>query len=747
MAQAEPIRTPLEEKAAGAVLGALKKLNKKKFSLVKKKLKDREGGNERLPERSLQCANRTELADLIIQHYEAHYGVELLQQVLGDVGEQERSRELGEYLEQEGTSFRSWWKWKSRFPHLSPHDLSQAGFYYVGPGDRVRCFSCGGELENWQPGDVPLTRHQQSFPDCPYVRGKMGIDAGIVGPMQKLSLKDQPVPPEMAEEWGRLGTYRSGPWYPGEEPKPGQSGIKMNPHPVGGVDPQLQQKKESFSAAGVGPSVYEPQGPLTGGGIQHQGPIPGGNILFPMRLVETFYSGRTEGGIYNQEPFPGSEIIFPVGITVTVQQLVTIQPGPTVGVVDPQVQTIKGSSTGQEKRSSAMEGGATEVQKVSSINWLRGSTVKCELCGEIPLILHFSAPMYGRTFRAHLPWKGLFRCAETGIQFLVNTPAVIDFELVSWANYLKYLQENRLETVGPLFNINVLLGQVSAVYLPHYVCLSGRDVDLKKFKIVHYKSNGMTLESPSKTEPFYVTLENPTFSFIGVVYKVASLFRTKIPAHGVVLIYGRFIKGYTIHLYFLPQDPSIKQIVHKKETDNGFFWLDKPPLTRTVYTQRKYVVQGPNNAKIQPEDLKLRFDAKPELYNYSEIYLPEVNEEEIKLRVTTERDEKSVWCAVLRKEELMSGQQTAAGGQHFVDKHRTELIDRISNIDPVLDELLGHQILTQEQYDTVRSNITCQKRMRQLYDYVKAWGNYQKDVFVTFIQQHNHSLIRDLKNK
>eukprot|EP00079_Xenopus_tropicalis_P033431 XP_017947202.1 PREDICTED: uncharacterized protein LOC100487218 [Xenopus tropicalis] len=763
MAQAEPLRATVEEKALGALQGTLERVSKNKFCSIKKKLKDWQipGRHERIPESSLQCAHRAELASLIIRHYGAHYGVELVQQVLEDVGDQEGSRELREFLEREGTSFMSWWKWKSRFPHLSPNDLAQAGFYYVGPGDRVRCFSCGGEVENWQPGHVPLSQHGLAFPYCPYVRGKMGMDAGIVGQMQKLSLKHQPVYPDMAEEWDRLATYRPGPWYPGEQPKQDQSRIKMMtqaasiapsmyetqvPFPggnvlfpgpfvptfqsgptVGGVDPEVQKMKESF----------------TGGGIQHQGPVPGVNILFPLPVVGTFQLAVTGGGINNQQPFPGSQIIFPVPITV--------MPGPTVGLVggvQVQVQKMEGSSTGQEKAPSAVnEGGASGVQEASSINWLYGGTVECVLCGKIPPQMHFNAPMIGQTYRAHLPWKGLFRCFDTGIQFFVNTPAVIDFELVSWGCYSKHLQENRLETVGPLFNIRVLSGQVSAVYLPHYVCLKkGGDVDVKKFKIIHYKANGMTLETPSKIEPFYVALEKPTFSLMGVVYKVANLFRTKIPTHGAVFIYSKFIKGYTIHLYFMPQDHSVRQAVHKKETNNGYFWVDKPPLTRTVYTQRKYVVQGPESARINPEDLKLRFDAKPEMYNYSEIYLPNVDEE-IVLRVTSEREEKSVWAAMLRKEELISGGQKAAGGRHFVDKHRAELIERIPNIDPVLDELLGDGTLTQEQYDIVRCNRTPQEKMRQLFGCVRAWGGREKDALFRAMNTYHQPLICDLQEK
>ncbi|XP_041434090.1 uncharacterized protein LOC121398819 isoform X2 [Xenopus laevis] len=792
MAEAQ-LPMPLEqEEAVGALLEILQKVSKKKFSLIKKKLRDWKvpAGYEQIPERSLQCARRPELAILIIHHYGVQYGVELLQQVLEDVGDHEGSRELREYLEQEGTSFSIWWRWESRFPHLSPNDLAEAGFYYVGPWDRVRCFSCGKRLHNWQPGDVPLTRHLNSFPGCLYAWGKMGIDVGKVGPWQKLFLKDQPVCPEMTEEWNRLATYRSGPWYPGEQLA--QSKIMINPQPGGGVHYQGGHIRPEGSLAGSvtytqggriqpqgsfsGGDIYtqgghiRPEGSFSGGGVHYQGghirpegSFSGGGVHYQGGHIrpEGSLAGSviyTQGGrIQPQGSFSGGDIYtqgghirpegsFSGGGVHYLGGRIQFE-GPfsafdfIPAIKPPRLRTAKEGGA-----FAAVGGGASGVQEVASNYRLWETAMECALCGKVPPITHLSSEIHGHMFRAHLPWKGLFRCAETGIQFLINTPALIDFELVSWGNYLKSLQEKSLENVGPLFNIRVLSGQVSAVYLPHYVCLKDRDVDVKKFKIVHYNAKGMTLESPSITEPFYVALENPTFSFIGVVYKVANLFRAKIPAHGAVFIYGRFIKGYTIHLYFMPQDPLVKQAVHKKETANGFFVVDKPPMTRTVYTRKKYLIKGPASAKIDPEDLKLRFDTIPEMYNYSEIYLTSVDKDII-LRVTSERDEKMVWNATLRKEELIPGEQKSAGGKHFMDKHRTELIARVSHIDPILDDLLDDEILTQEQYDSVRSNRTSQEKMRQLYDCVRAWGDGEKEELFKAMKKHNQPLISDLKHK
>ncbi|XP_021501539.1 baculoviral IAP repeat-containing protein 3 isoform X3 [Meriones unguiculatus] len=53
---------------------------------------------------------------------------------------------------------------------LSPAELARAGFYYIGPGDRVACFACGGKLSNWEPKDDAMSEHRRHFPNCPFLK-------------------------------------------------------------------------------------------------------------------------------------------------------------------------------------------------------------------------------------------------------------------------------------------------------------------------------------------------------------------------------------------------------------------------------------------------------------------------------------------------------------------------------------------------------------------------------------------------
>ncbi|XP_077170786.1 apoptosis-associated speck-like protein containing a CARD [Paroedura picta] len=83
---------------------------------------------------------------------------------------------------------------------------------------------------------------------------------------------------------------------------------------------------------------------------------------------------------------------------------------------------------------------------------------------------------------------------------------------------------------------------------------------------------------------------------------------------------------------------------------------------------------------------------------------------------------------------------------HFIDKHRAELIQRTSSVEPVLDLLHG-SILDDEQYERILSRETNPDKMRELYKLVPGWDRSCKDQLYESLKAKNKFLVRDLEGR
>nr|XP_004671098.1 apoptosis-associated speck-like protein containing a CARD isoform X2 [Jaculus jaculus] len=81
---------------------------------------------------------------------------------------------------------------------------------------------------------------------------------------------------------------------------------------------------------------------------------------------------------------------------------------------------------------------------------------------------------------------------------------------------------------------------------------------------------------------------------------------------------------------------------------------------------------------------------------------------------------------------------------HFVDQHRQALIVRVTDIDGVLDALYG-KVLTEEQYQAVRSETTNPTKMRRLFSFAPAWNLTCKDLLLQALRDTQPYLVADLE--
>ena len=85
-----------------------------------------------------------------------------------------------------------------------------------------------------------------------------------------------------------------------------------------------------------------------------------------------------------------------------------------------------------------------------------------------------------------------------------------------------------------------------------------------------------------------------------------------------------------------------------------------------------------------------------------------------------------------------------------MDRHRAELVKRVTMVAAILDKLLTENVINQEAYDNIRSNPTTQEQMRELYKSLNASGDKGKDIFYDVLKKEEKFLAEELeepKNK
>ncbi|KAG5855943.1 hypothetical protein ANANG_G00002350 [Anguilla anguilla] len=88
----------------------------------------------------------------------------------------------------------------------------------------------------------------------------------------------------------------------------------------------------------------------------------------------------------------------------------------------------------------------------------------------------------------------------------------------------------------------------------------------------------------------------------------------------------------------------------------------------------------------------------------------------------------------------------AAAEKHFVDVHRTALIERVTNTRAILDRLLEREVITQSGYEEVMAERTNQNRMRKIFSGpMHSGGKRAKDALCEILESQERFLMNELK--
>ncbi|XP_063049724.1 apoptosis-associated speck-like protein containing a CARD [Engraulis encrasicolus] len=92
--------------------------------------------------------------------------------------------------------------------------------------------------------------------------------------------------------------------------------------------------------------------------------------------------------------------------------------------------------------------------------------------------------------------------------------------------------------------------------------------------------------------------------------------------------------------------------------------------------------------------------------------------------------------------------KTRQHGDHFVDRHRTDLIQCVTAVDSVLDKLLKKKVIDHEIYNNIKVKKTRQDQMRELL----AHGNIRclkkgKDILYKTLREIDPFMVKALEEK
>uniref|UniRef100_A0A8C7BL86 NLR family pyrin domain containing 1 n=1 Tax=Neovison vison TaxID=452646 RepID=A0A8C7BL86_NEOVI len=316
--------------------------------------------------------------------------------------------------------------------------------------------------------------------------------------------------------------------------------------------------------------------------------------------------------------------------------------------------------------------------------------------------------------RVHLPMAGSYRWPSTGLRFVVREPATIDIEFCASDKFLHQMAwEQSWMVAGPLFDIKVKPGAVATVYLPHFVDLRGGCMDTSLFQVAHFKEPGMLLEKPTRVELYHVVLEDPSFSPLGVFLRTIHTALRFLPITSMVLLYHHARPDETVfHLYLIPSDCCIR-----KELELCYRSPGQPQLYSEFYVGdlgsglRLQLKEGSGavvwEALVKPGDLRLTSSLVPPAPAAS------------------------------------PAPPGAPASLHFLDRHREQLVARVTTVDPMLDKLLG-QVLSEEQYEQVRAKATAANQMRELFRFSRSWDPACKDQVYQTLKETHPYLIMEL---
>ncbi|XP_026124426.1 NACHT, LRR and PYD domains-containing protein 1b allele 3 isoform X3 [Carassius auratus] len=342
--------------------------------------------------------------------------------------------------------------------------------------------------------------------------------------------------------------------------------------------------------------------------------------------------------------------------------------------------------------------------------------------------------------------------STTGLRIECSREVQLKYHICDWECVADFPGMEHFTPCGPLMDIAVISGKLKAVYLPHFLCLGGSPIN-DEVRVVHVEESGISFEKCTLTR-FHAKLLNHYFSPKGVLLRIGF----PVNYHCETLIYETQKSYLTLHVYLIPSEKKLIEAAENNEIKSKSKLISKPGPVSSLKTKTWYSLmtldenkQSACNSEVQPKQLELKYKhINPDFY---EVFVADPND--FHLQLMPQHHSEGVWEAKIRQGDYSQRVSSAEAeaeqkqegcinynGAEFVEKHRTELISRVSLVEPIADDM--RDLIKEEKYTIVLNSGTRQSQMRALLDFLTT--PKLKEKLYQSLLEHEHALVNDLEN-
>ncbi|KAL7891397.1 hypothetical protein AOLI_G00008730 [Acnodon oligacanthus] len=346
------------------------------------------------------------------------------------------------------------------------------------------------------------------------------------------------------------------------------------------------------------------------------------------------------------------------------------------------------------------------------------------------------------TYRFLCPYAGQFQCKLTNLVFDMKGEGEVLYKIISWdVGLLDGL--GQMQPAGPLYDIDCTQGLVSYLHLPH--CEILHEKNPVEQSVAHFTGDNIEIMPPVRVTDTHAVISIQSLSLFGLL---KNMILEASPISAQVLLFHKEMPGRKkLHIHLLPVNVPVEEVGRKHKGSIYFETSSACQLT----PGRKYKLSCDPYVS-QPKVGRFDYDYGP---NYHPTFVVFLHADYITVSLMDEVgtevwEPHDIFLTIKKACETSHSTEATLHGvdtvTEFIDKHREQLIQRVSSVLEIADCLKSKNMISDEDYSNVQARETSQDKMRIIYTVIQSRGRAVKAEFYECLKEKHPYLVDDLES-